>query len=242
MAVAPSSEARPSALGLALGGAAVAALAVVTPWALEALLGRLGPRGLALLLLAVTAVSLPLRRARAGGGWAAAAGMAALLAAGAASGDARFLRLVPAWIYVVLAALFAASLRRQGSLLESAARWLVPEAPGFIRGYCRVLTAVWVAIFLASATIAGWLALVGSPDAWLRFTSRHVWLAMGAFSALEFLVRKTWFRNYFHGGPFERCWSRLFPAERTARGRRSLQYIAEYRAELARKTAAERGG
>ena len=240
MAAAPSSEARPSALGLALFAAAAASLAVAYPCALEALLVRIGARGLALLLLAATAVGLPLRRARAGGGRAAAAGMAALLAAAAATGDARFLRLVPAWIYVGLAALFAASLRGPGSILESTARWLVPEAPEFIRGYCRVVTALWVAIFLASAGIAGGLALAASPEAWLRFTSRQVWLAMGAFSALEFLVRKTWFRNYFRGGPFERFWSSLFPAERTARGRRSLAYIEAYRAELARNAAPPR--
>jgi uncharacterized membrane protein len=227
-------------LGLALGAAAVAALAVVYPWVLEALLARVGPRALALLLLAATAVSLPLRRAHAGGGPAAAAGMAALLAAAAASGDARCLRLVPAWIYAVLAARFAASLRGPGSILESAARWLVPEAPAFIRGYCRVVTALWVAIFLASAATAGGLALAASPDAWLQFTSRQVWLVMGAVSALEFLVRKSWFRHYFHGGPFERFWSRLFPAERTPRGRRSLAYIEAYRAERARRSAEPR--
>jgi uncharacterized membrane protein len=234
------SNARPSALGAALGGALVALLAVVYPWALEAVLRRVGTRGLALLLLGATAVSLPLRRARAGGGLAATAGMAGLLAVAAASGDARVLRLVPAWIYVALAALFAASLRGPGSILERAARWLVPEAPGFIRGYCRAVTAAWVAVFFANAAIVVWLALAGHPDAWRRFTSRDVWLAMGAFSAGEFLVRKTWFRYYFHGGPFERFWSSLFPAERTARGRRSLEYIAAYRAELAPKASPER--
>ena len=164
-----------------------------------------------------------------------AAGALALVALAAATGDARCLRLVPAWVYASLAALFAASLRGPGSILERAARWLVPEAPEFIRGYCRALTGVWVAIFLAVALAVAGLALAADPAAWWRFTARDAWLAMGAFSALEFLVRKTWFRNYFHGGPFERLWSRLFPAERTARGRRSLAYIEAYRAELARK-------
>jgi hypothetical protein len=62
---------------------------------------------------------------------------------------------------------------------------------------------------------------------------------MGGFAAAEFLVRKTWFRYYFHGGPFERFWAWLFPAERTARGRRSLAYIEAYRAERARRSGAQ---
>jgi uncharacterized membrane protein len=167
-----------------------------------------------------------------------AAGVALLLALAAASGDARLLRLVPAWIYLALAALFAASLRGPGSAIESAARWLVPEAPEFIRGYCRGVTAAWVAIFLANAAAIAWLALAAHPDAWWRFALRDVWLAMAAFAAAEFLVRKTRFRYYFHGGPFERLWARFFPAERTPRGRRSLATIEAWRAARARPAQA----
>jgi uncharacterized membrane protein len=172
--------------------------------------------------------------------WIGGAGAAGLLGLAAVSGDARFLRLAAAWVYLGLAALFAASLRGSSSILERAARWLVPEAPPFIRGYCRVVTAAWVVFFLASAAAIGWLAVAGTAEAWLGAAGRDVWIAMGALSLLEFLVRKTWFRYYFHGGPFERLWSRLFPAERTARGRRSLRYIEAYRERLAREAAAGR--
>ena len=59
----------------------------------------------------------------------------------------------------------------------------------------------------------------------------------------EFLVRKTWFRYYFHGGPFERFWSRLFPAEATPRGRESLEFIRRYHAELeAERLGGEQSG
>jgi uncharacterized membrane protein len=156
-----------------------------------------------------------------------------LLALALATGDARFLRVLPAAVYLGLAAWFAASLRGPGSIIESAARWLVPEAPDFIRDYCRVVTALWVAFFLASAAAIAWLALGGSRAAWLAAVGRDLWIAMLAFVGVEFLVRKTWFRYYFHGGPFDRLWSRLFPAERTARGRRSLRSIEEYRARKA---------
>ena len=238
MAVAPPAEPRPSPLLAALAGASVAVLAVVYPWVQGVAQERLGTRGLALLLLGVVAISLRLRGPAAGGRRLAAAGLAGLLAIGAATGDARILRLVPAAVYLGLAALFAASLRGPGSIIEAAARWVVPEAPGFIRDYCRGATALWVVFFLASAAVIGWLAVAGSPAAWHAASSRDVWIAMGVLSGVEFLVRKTWFRYYFHGGPFERLWSRLFPAERTARGRRSLQYIEEYRARLGRGTTA----
>jgi len=47
-------------------------------------------------------------------------------------------------------------------------------------------------------------------------------------SGVEFLVRKTWFRYYFHGGWFDRVWAKLFPAEATPEGRRSMQHISAY--------------
>ena len=234
MAVARSSEPRPSLRLAAFAAAGTALLAVAGPWALGVAQQSLGTRGLALLLLGIVAISLRLRGPAAGARRLAAAGLATLLALAAASGDARFLRLVPAGIQLGLAALFAASLRGPGSIIETAARWLVPEAPDFIRGYCRHVTALWVVVFLASAGVIGWLAVAGSPAAWRAASSRDVWIAMAVLSAIEFLFRKTWFRYYFHGGPFERLWSRLFPAERTARGRRSLRYIEEYRAQLTR--------
>jgi len=232
LAGALASEPRPSRLPVLLAGACTAILAMAMPWALDAVQARLGTRGLSLLLLGVVVLSLSLRGPAAGPRRLAAAGLAGLLLLGVATGDARSLRLVPAAVYLGLALLFAASLRGPGSIIETAARWLVPEAPEFIRRYCRGVTALWVLFFLASAVGIGWLALAGSPAAWVAASSRHVWLAMGALTGVEFLFRKTWFRYYFRGGPFERLWSRLFPAERTERGRRSLRYIEEYRARV----------
>jgi uncharacterized membrane protein len=50
----------------------------------------------------------------------------------AASGDERFLRLVPAAIEAALCALFLASLRGGSSILQQAALWIEPYAPDFI--------------------------------------------------------------------------------------------------------------
>ena len=78
------------------------------------------------------------------------------------------------------------------------------------------------------------------PERWATLMSRDVWFAMGGVMTLEFFVRKTWFRYYFRNGPFERFWAQLFPAEATARGRRSLEYIEAYHERLGRE-ASSRG-
>jgi hypothetical protein len=64
---------------------------------------------------------------------------------------------------------------------------------------------------------------------------------MAGVMALEFFVRKTWFRYYFRNGPFERFWAQLFPAQATARGRRSMEYIEAYHARIERESSS-RGG
>lgn len=236
MAVAPSSDRGRTARAAALVGIAVLVLAVVYPIALPALQERLGTRALAVALLVVLALSLSRRAA---GRTAIAAGLAALLVAAAFSADERFLRAIPAWVYAGLAGVFAASLRDAEPVIERAARWMIPQAPAFIHDYCRVVTALWAVFFLGSAMAIAGLAFIATPGTWQAFTSRWLWIAMGALTALEFFVRKTWFRYYPHDGGFDRYWSRLFPAERTARGRASMRAIEEYHAERARPEGPE---
>jgi hypothetical protein len=55
---------------------------------------------------------------------------------------------------------------------------------------------------------------------------------MGALCGADFLVRKWWFRYYYHNNFFDRVWSRLFPAEDTEMGRRSMAFIRAKRKEL----------
>lgn len=213
-----------AAIGLAVGG-----LAVVYPWVLDGLLGQLRVRTLALGLLGLLALTLPLRARLLGGGgpavWLPVAGLGLLLAAAAVNDAAATLRLIPAWVYLCLAAFFALSLRAPDSIVERGARWLVPIAPDFIRSYCRKTTAMWSGVFLVVAGTTAWLAMLPDGELWRTFTSRRVWLVLGAVTVAEFFFRKTWFRHYARGGPFERFWSRLFPAVRTERGRRSEEYI-----------------
>jgi len=212
------------------------------PYLLESLITRFGVRASCGALLVVSAVSVAFRsRARSAaagvGAWPGLA-MAALLGAGAISGQRGVLLLVPAVVYLTLAVLFRRSLAREDSILERAARWAVPKAPDFIRSYCRGLTWLWVAFFAASAAVIAGLALAGSAAAWREVTGWGIYALMLLVAGLEFFVRKTWFRYYFHGGPFDRFWSRLFPAENTKQGRQSAEYVRRVRAEAAERARA----
>jgi hypothetical protein len=81
--------------------------------------------------------------------------------------------------------------------------------------------------------VSAGLAVAGTPEAWRAFTGWGIYAVMTAITCVEFFVRKTWFRYYFHGGPFDRFWSKLFPAENTERGRRSAESIRRFREQAA---------
>ena len=82
------------------------------------------------------------------------AALLVLPALAAATGDVLFLRLVPAAIQALIAALFVVSLRGGGSLFYDAARTLHPYAPDFIAPYCRKSTIVFAGIFALLAVAA----------------------------------------------------------------------------------------
>jgi len=227
---------RAAAAALAVGG-----LVVVYPLVLEVLLARVGVRPAAAgsLLLVGASALLPRRAAAAAPPGVAQAmrvlplGLGLLLALAFATERLLFLRMVPAAVYLALAAACAASLRAPDSLIERLARFMVPELPDFVRGYCRKVTALWALFFALAAAMIAVLAWVAGPVVWRRAAGSGLYSAMAVLTFVEFLVRKTWFRHYFHGGPIDRLWSRLFPAERTPQGRRSLAYIARYREQQA---------
>jgi uncharacterized membrane protein len=209
-----------------------AASVVAYPYLLSGALPRFGVSRTAIALLFVVALSFSVR----GRSWAGSlrrsaapsVGIPILLAAAAFSGDVLYLQLVPSVAYLTLASWFYASLRSGDSIVERAARLLVPEAPDFIRSYCRKVTGLWVAFFAASAFAIACLAIAGGRSEWAFVTGKLLYGLMIAASCVEFLVRKTWFRYYFHGGWFDRLWGRLYPPENTPEGRRSMQHISDY--------------
>lgn len=218
-----------AAVGVAASGVA---FVTVYPWVLDGAIARFGTRLTAAFLVGIVALTVPVRSRRLPGSPLLTLGLAGLLLGAATTGDRTFLRLIPGWVYLGLAWLCVSSLRDGGSLIEEGARAMVPEAPDFISGYCRVVTALWGAFFAACALVIAALALGSSAAAWQGFSGRTIWWVMAGLTVTEFFVRKTWFRYYFRGGPFDRFWARLFPAEATARGRRSLAAIRAHRERL----------
>ena len=214
-----------------LGGLVVFAGLVLLPGFSGGLLQNFGawPLGLALAgsgLLSAIWARQPALAGRLGGLAAATLGLATLL-----SGSPEPIQLLPALIYVGIGIVFIHSLLGTDSMIERAARTLEPDAPPFIRSYCRKLTAVWALLFFANAAVISSLTFSAPWNTWLTWTTWGSWLSMGLFSGVEFLFRKSWFRYYFYLGPFDRRWARMFPAEATSRGRRSTAYIAQMRRE-----------
>jgi len=224
-----------AALGAALGG-----LLVVYPRVLASGVAQIGVRPLALGLLVLGALLMPLGRSlrrRALG--AAALMVPTLLVLAAATGSRVFLLLVPTAVYGVVAGVLATSLGEPMSLMERAVRTLIPAAPDFIADYCRGLTRFWAWFFAATAAITAGLALAGPEQWWQAVTSWGVFAAMLAAFVIEFAIRKTRFRYYYVGGPVDRVWSHFFPAEETALGRKSLEYIQIRREQIRREREAE---
>jgi uncharacterized membrane protein len=145
--------------------------------------------------------------------------------------DALFLRLVPAALQAAIAAIFLASLRNGGSILQQAARTIHPYAPDFIGPYCRKATLAFAAIIAIQAVIAATLAVRPSAAGWTATSSLVVWVPLAIALPVEWFVRKSWFR-YYGDGPVDRLLRAWLPPEKTARGRRSRDYVLRMRREL----------
>ena len=204
---------------------AVLAVDVWGPRAAGAGLLALGLLGLALSRRPAGAAELPGFSPWLRGLLLALPGLAAL------TGEMRFLQLVPAALEALLCAVFLGSLRDGGSLLRRAALLLEPFAPDFIGPYCRKATLAFAVLFAVQAAALAALALAAPGPGWAARASLLVWAPTLLATALEFGVRKAWFRHY-GPGPVDRALRALLPPENTAQGRRSLEYIRRRRIEL----------
>ncbi|EJN09278.1 hypothetical protein [Herbaspirillum sp. YR522] len=150
--------------------------------------GRLEPRQLALLLLAIGAVRLLAAR------WAIKLvwpGLAALLLAAPALlwNDLLPLKLYPVLISMGMLVLFGASLLRPPSIIERLARLRDPALPPFAIAYTRRVTQVWCGFFALNGSIALGTALWAPPAVWSLYTGLVSYLMMGVLFAGEYLVR-----------------------------------------------------
>jgi len=219
-------------LRVVFAGAFQALLYLAYPAIVYLAYARLGTRRLALLLLLLYGATLWLRLR--GGNVQARAllhqhlALPALIALALVSGDPRLLLLLPVAVSLYLLVTFAASLRRGPPMIERFARLVEDDLPDFTRPYCRAITWVWCGFLVANAAVAGVLAVAAPLAWWTLYTGFIFYLLMGALLGAEFVLRKLWFR-YYEDGVVDRLFARLFPAESTANGRRSLAYQAARR-------------
>jgi len=220
----------PPVMGLAVLGILVVA---AYPFALEWALLRFGVRGVSVAMFASGAAGLAWR-------WRHITAPAlrptqlailSLLALAAATESRAPLLFVPAAIQFGLAGYFLASLRPGDSVVERMAHFMQPYLPDWIRPYCRIVTVLWALFFLANAAAIAWLATETDPSRWKAWTGAGLYITALVLQGFEAVFRKGWFRA-FDEGPIDRLFARLFPPERTQRGRRSMEYIRRMRIEL----------
>jgi uncharacterized membrane protein len=132
---------------------------------------------------------------------------------------------LPALVGVYLLVTFGWTLRRGPPMIERFARIIEDDLPDFTLPYCRRITELWCVFFALHVIVVCTLALMAPLSWWAAYSGALFYVFLGTFLGGEFLFRKLWFR-FYGDGPADVILARLFPADRTVRGRRSLAYDA----------------
>lgn len=188
---------------------------------------RLGTRSLAALLLVLYGVAMALRvRGSAGEIWDLAKqhlGLVLLIGLAVVSDDRTLLLFLPSLASLYMLFIFGRSLRSGPPMIERFARLIEDDLPDFTLPYCRKCTIAWCVFFAANAAGVAVLALFAPLGWWAFYTGLLFYALLGLLLGGEFVMRKLWFR-YYMDGVVDRMLAGLFPADRTANGRRSLAY------------------
>ena len=122
-----------------------------------------------------------------------AAGATVVALAAAVLDDARFLLAWPVLVSGALLVAFLLSLRGGRSMVEGFARLRKPDLSPAEVAYCRAVTWVWCAFFVANGVVAAGLALSGRHDLWAIYTGAIAYVLMGLLFAVEYGVRRAKF-------------------------------------------------
>ena len=152
-------------------------------------------------------------------------GLVLLIGLAVVTGERFVLLLLPMAVSLYLFGTFGWSLLAGPPIVERFARLADPDLPDFCAPYCRKVTIAWCGFLAANSVCVALLALIGPFEWWALYTGLVFYLLLGALFAVEFTLRKLWFR-FYGDGLADRILARVFPAERTANGRRSLAYRA----------------
>lgn len=124
--------------------------------------------------------------------------------------DPVILLLPPVLVNLALLCAFGLSFFGSETTIETLARAQAGSLSAEEHAYCRKLTAVWCAFFLANGAVAAELAFMGTREAWALYTGGIAYALMGLLFAIEFIYRHWRFRRYF-GLPTDPLLRRIFP-------------------------------
>ena len=148
---------------------------------------------LGLLLLGLAGARLLMLRRAPGEPLVIAAGVIAMVAAGAytiISRSSEGLRFYPVLMSAAMLALFAWSLRQPQSIIERVARVVYDDFPPEAVRYTRRVTAVWCGFFVVNGLIALWTAVAASWATWTLYNGLISYGLMGLLFVGEYAVRQ----------------------------------------------------
>lgn len=192
---------------------------LVYPLAVYAGLTRFGARGIGVVIaiFVLPSAVLKLAKAEPAERWAVLKmplAILALIGAAAALDDPRFVFALPVLINTVLLWSFGRSLS-ETPMVERFARMQEDTLSDAQVGYCRTVTLVWCVFFALNAMVTALLAWWGDARWWALHTGLLAYVAIGTLAAIEYVVRKSRFRDY-GTGLHDRFLARIFPPAESA--------------------------
>lgn len=124
--------------------------------------------------------------------------------------EGRFFLFVPVLVNGALFVSFARTLSAGPSMVESLARRRFGHVPDEHLGYCRRVTEIWCAFFVANGALILWLALRAPLAYWTLYTGLIAYVLVGVLFAGEMTYRAWRFRRY-QGDVTDALFRRVFP-------------------------------
>lgn len=191
-----------------------ALLVIAYPIAIWFGLTHFSPRFVAVTIICLAVLQLPFKlrgqvRENLGAILAVPAVVVGFATLGAIFDSPRAMLILPVLTNVALLVTFAGSLRAT-PLVERFARAMEPDLTPDKVAYCRTVTIVWSAFFVANGLTIALLAAFAPLPIWASYTGLGSYFLVGALMTGEYVVRKARFRTY---GPSiqDRILSRVFP-------------------------------
>ena len=124
--------------------------------------------------------------------------------------EGRFFLFVPVLVNLALLVSFARTLFAGPTMVESLARRRFGHVPPEHVGYCRRVTQLWCAFFVANSALILWLALRAPIEYWTVYTGLIAYVLVGTLFAVEMTYRAWRFRRY-EGEVTDVVFRRVFP-------------------------------